>query len=132
MERIIVSLEEDTLPPRDLELPLEITVSELLQELSLAFGLRGEQEIFASPPERLLMPQETLAQAGLQDGARLFLRPRGSHRSFPVSAPPIPSSPAFGHGPLAGWRPLENLPVSSSPPSENPSRGFQWQRIDED
>lgn len=134
MERIIVTVEEASSPPRDLELPLDISADELVHELSLTLGWGSDREVFASPPGRVLSAQETLAQAGLQDGACLFLQPRGSGGVFrPSPSTPAwsPSSEALPAGPLTGWRPLPDFPPASSAPTA-PAGGVVWRQIDED
>jgi len=138
MERVIVSVQRGN-DEKDLEVPSDITVRALLQELSFAFGWEDRYNLEARPPGRLLRPEETLAQAGVWDGARLILvagksEGRGpgvdrGHRG-PQEKPPE-------QGPLQGWRPLD-LNLSSSTPSSSdetappPSGGFIWRRVDED
>ncbi|MFN3761979.1 MAG: EsaB/YukD family protein [Anaerolineae bacterium] len=131
MERVIVSLsrrrEEGEL---DLEVPADILVGTLTQEIALALGWGDRGEIYADPPGRILYPHETLAQAGVWDGARLLFQEQGY--GGPQRLP-------GGEGPVRGWRSLDlgeppissssHAPDTSSPP---PSGGFVWKRVDED
>jgi len=138
MERIIVSVQRRN-DEKDLEVPSDITVWTLLQELSFALGWEDGYSLEAHPPGRLLRPEETLAQAGVWDGARLIL----------VAGKSGGRGPGVDHGhrgpqeqppeqdPLQGWRPL-GLNLSSSTPSSSdtaappPSGGFVWRRVDDD
>ncbi len=131
MERVIVSLsrrrEEGEL---DLEVPADIPVGTLVQEIALALGWRDQGQIYADPPGRILYPYETLAQAGVWDGARLLFQEQGDG-----SPPRLPG----GEGPVQGWRPLDlgQPPISSSSPAPDTSSppssgGFVWKRVDED
>jgi hypothetical protein len=138
MERIIVSVQRGN-DEKDLEVPSDITVRALLQELSFALGWEDGYSLEAHPLGRLLRPEETLAQAGVWDGARLILVAGKSggigrgmdhgHRG-PQEQPP-------DQGPLRGWRSL-GLNLSTSTPSSSdeiappPSGGFVWRRVDED
>lgn len=139
MERVIVSLsqrgEEKEL---DLDVPVDTPLGALVQEIALALGWDTRSEIYADPPGRVLHPTETLAQAGVGDGARLFFQGQGSYAGPPAPPPSPPPSPG-GEGPVQGWRPLDlgQPPTSSSPhpfdaESPSPSGGFVWKQIDED
>ncbi len=132
MERIIVTLRSEDGQELDLEVPRDVCADDLVRELVLAFGLSGHFQVFADPPHRLLAPQETLAQAGVWDGARLTLTAGGRMpASHPVAVPP-PNIPTGG--PVAGWRPLDlgGQALPSAPNSTPPSGGFTWKQIDED
>ncbi len=136
MEHIIVSLRKEDGQELDLEVPREVRAADLVEELALSFGLSGAYyQIHADPPNRLLAPHETLAQAGVWDGARLTLTWGGHVPSAPssVAPPPAPNLPPVG-GPVAGWRPLDlgGQPPPSAPASPPSSGGFTWKRIDED
>lgn len=129
MERVIVSLSRRGEGRElDLEVPIDLPVGTLIQEIGLALGW-GEGEIYVDPPGRVLRPRETLAQAGVRDGARLLFQDVGSH-----GGPPPPE----GEGPLRGWKPLDmgQPPISSPPPTPDTSPpssgGFVWKRVDED
>jgi len=137
VERVIVSLiRRGEGKELDLEVPVDIPAGALVQEIALALGWDDCSEIYADPPGRVLQPSETLAQAGVWDGARLFLQPRGMAGG--PSSPPAPPAPG-GEGPVQGWRPLDlgqapgaSPPTPPGPPSPSPSGGFVWRRVDED
>lgn len=137
MERVIVSVKrKGDSQARDLEVPVEMTAEALVQEISLALGWGSGYEIYAVPPERVLSPHETLAQAGVWDGAWLVLQPAGSAPPGGFSPPPAPTPvPPDPRGPVRGWRPLGVAPPVAAPqetPSPPPSGGFTWRRVDED
>jgi hypothetical protein len=134
VETIIITLRKEDGQELDLEVPREVCAADLVEELALAFGLSGDFQVFAEPPNRMLAPHETLAQAGIWDGARLLLT-RGYRPPSPPPSPPPPAVPAGG--PVKGWKPLDlgsSLPSSSPSSSETPasSGGFVWKRVDED
>ncbi len=138
MERIIVTVQRRGESQEcDLELPADLSAEALVRELSLAWGWRESYEVYAQPPDRLLAPHETLAQARVWDGARLILHPSGMGRSAPqgaVSPPQASSAPSPPGGPVKGWRPLG---VTVGQPSVEPepppsSGGYTWKRVDED
>lgn len=134
METIIITLRKEDGQELDLEVPREVCAADLVQELALTFGLSGNFQVFADPPNRLLAPHETLAQASVWDGARLMLTSGGRMpASSPVAAPPPPPNVPPG-GPLGGWRPLDlgGQAPPSAPDSPPPSGGFTWKQIDED
>lgn len=59
----------------DLEVPVDVDVAGLARSAARAFGQTGEYQVDAVPPGRPLRPTETLAEAGVWDGAWLLLRP---------------------------------------------------------
>lgn len=137
MERVIVSISRPDQGELDLEVPVDLPVGVLVQELALALGWDARGELYADPPGRKLSPSETLAQAGIWDGARLLFQGPGSAGSTPPPPPPPP--PPAGEGPLRGWQPLDlgQAPTSSAPQTSGttspfPSGGFVWKRVDED
>lgn len=132
MERVLVSISRARDQEIDLDLPAEVTADTLVKELAFSLGWEDSLEVLIEPLGRVLGPSETLAQAGIQDGARLLLQPRGS------SAAPLAPSPS-PETPFQGWRPLFQTadPSASStpPPAElppSPSGGFIWKQVDED
>jgi len=132
MERIIVTIKcQDESQERDLELPADLSTEALVRELSLAWGWKDTYEIYAQPPERLLAPHETLAQAGVRDGARLIVQPSG--RRWSQGDVASSRTPPLG-GPVIGWRPLGvtagQPPAEPEPPPS--SGGYTWKRVDED
>jgi len=137
VEIIIVTLKKEDGQELDLEVPREVCAADLVQELALAFGLSGDFQVFAGPPNRLLAPHETLAQAGIWDGAHLLLTRGFCPPSPPPPPPPPPPPGAPAGGPVKGWNPLDlgsQLSSSSPSSSETPasSGGFVWKRVDED
>ncbi len=63
----------------DLELPADMAVARLVEMLARALEREDSirerpYEVEAHPPGRLLRPEETLGEAGVWDGAWLFLR----------------------------------------------------------
>ncbi len=130
---------------RDLEVPTGIPVADLKREICLALGWDANLEVYAAPPERVLSPVETLAQAGVRDGAFLVFHPQGTRPSYSLTisigpftessttpAPPTYSPPA--EGPVKGWRSLDGIPIPQSPEPPPPAKsgGFEWKRIDQD
>ena len=119
MESAIVTIQrEGEAWVQDIEVPLDMSASELAQQLALALGWPGDLEIYAVPPQRVLAPHETLAQAGVWDGARLIFRPssrggRGAGQTAPTSSPTTTAPPA---GPVSGWRPLDGPASPATPP----------------
>jgi hypothetical protein len=59
----------------DLELPVDVDAAGLARSAARAFGQSGAYQVDAIPPGRPLRPTETLAEAGVWDGAWLRLRP---------------------------------------------------------
>lgn len=138
MESVIVTVKrQGEAQVRDLEVPLDITVGELAQQMAAAFGWSSDYQVYAMPPERVLPPHETLIQSGVWDGAWLVFQPPGTPaRSGGLTAAPHPPAPAPqpDSPPLLGWIPL-GIPTSPNPPDEAPppsSGGFVWKQIDED
>lgn len=90
----------------DLELPAEIPAPALVGMLERALALPpGPPLHLVLEPHGALL-RETLASAGVLDGARLVLTPEPRHRA------------AAEEGPALGWRPL------SEP-------GYTWKRLEE-
>jgi hypothetical protein len=61
----------------DLELATHRPVADLAGSITEALGWEGTLEIFADPPGRELRAAESLAEAGVWDGAMLILRAPG-------------------------------------------------------
>lgn len=135
MEHVIVTVKrEGEAQVRDLEVPVEMNAETLVHEITLSLGWGGGYEIYAVPPERVLNPRETLAQAGVWDGAWLVFKPSGSAPKGGFSSTPTPVAPP-SIGPVGGWRPLDITPsptASQETPPPQPSGGFAWKRVDED
>jgi len=56
VETIIVTLRKEDGQELDLEVPREVCAADLVQELALTFGLSGNFQVFAEPPNRLIAP----------------------------------------------------------------------------
>jgi hypothetical protein len=137
VERIIITVKrQGESQEYDLELPADLSAEALVRELSLIWGWKEAYEVYAQPPGRLLAPHETLAQAGVWDGARLLLQPPDKGKLAPQRAAVSSQtpSPLTQEGPVVRWRPLgvaiEQPPAEpESPPS---SGGYTWKRVDQD
>jgi len=83
MLRVIVHVKrEGETKGRDLELPAEIPIEQWLPNLAMALkwpdpasGVSAWYQVQADPPGRELEPGETLAEAGVWDGATLLFTP---------------------------------------------------------
>lgn len=77
MQRVIVTvLPSEEAPGLDLELPAGQPVSLLLPQIARALELpEGSYRLESCPGGRPLAAEETLARAGIWDGAWLMLRP---------------------------------------------------------
>lgn len=142
MERVIVTVKgAHDVRGRDLEVPAEVEAVRLVLLLAQALQWDGTiggrsvpYTIYAEPPGRVLRPTETLADAGVWDGAQLILQPVGSETKPP---PPSVTGPVESvEGPLKGWRGL-GIPVpktheSPSPdgPADESRSGYVWRRLD--
>jgi hypothetical protein len=148
MERVVVTVKrQGEARVRDLEVPAEVEAGRLAELVAEALrwevdaaGQRLHYEIEAHPLGRTLQPGESLAAAGVWDGAWLVFRVpgggvpaggRSAQRSTPRGAG-VPGSP------VGGWRPLV-LPGDAdepAPPAANPAdevrreSGFVWKQID--
>jgi hypothetical protein len=137
MERMIVTLKRaDKDVTRDLELPADVPMAQLVPMLlqALRWPLNpgaplGGYGIEARPPGRTLSGDETLAQAGVWDGACLTLHPDPS-----VADGARFGTPAAGVQP--GWRRVDLPAQQELEPSQDrpqgPSKGFAWKQLDED
>ena len=79
MDRVIVTVKGAAAPhATEVEVPVTLPARELAPLLAGALGLAGGGaacRIEAFPPGRILDPEETLADAGVWDGAWLVLMP---------------------------------------------------------
>jgi hypothetical protein len=144
MERVIVTVQRSgEAQGIDLEMSTDLPVEAILQEIGLSLGWQGNLQAYADPPGRLLQPYESLAQAGVEEGAFLFLqyagRPLPESRFSSGTAAPAPGpGRSDTEGPVVGWRRLEGVSGDSggappsSPSSPPSSGGFVWKQIDED
>jgi hypothetical protein len=93
-ERVVVTVwHQGEAEARDLELPAEIPAAELAALVARALQWDGAFRIEVYPTGRVLTPYDTLAAAGVWDGAWLLFHP-----AQPQAAPAAP---------VVGWRPLE-------------------------
>lgn len=142
MERVIVTVKgAHETRGRDLEVPAEVEAVRLVSLLTQALQWDGAigggsvpYTIYAEPPGRVLRPTETLADAGVWDGAWLILQPVGSETKPPPQPVTGPIGPA--EGPVKGWKDL-GIPVpktqkSPSPdgPSDENRSGYVWKQLD--
>lgn len=130
MYRVIVTVKRiDEKRGRDLEVPAEIKVTRLAEMIAQALrwemGWNGKPmryQIEAQPLGRFLQPAESLASAGVWDGAWLVLHPEGSTQLAGIpredyqdqkARPPLSMA-----GPVTGWRSLGlDQPSNSDRPS---------------
>ncbi len=141
MERVIVTVKRaDREWMHDLELPADVPLAQmvpmLLQVLRWPFNPGaplGGYGVEARPPGRTLTAGETLAQAGIWDGAWLVLH----------ADPLLVDEARFGAdaaGAKTGWRrldaPVGERPLPTPAPEGEtpavPSGGFAWKRLDEE
>ncbi len=137
MEQVIVTVKrEGEMRVRDIELsagmPAQQFIAAIAQALGWdldAAGQRLTYEVEAIPPGRVLRPEESLAQAGVWDGAMLIFRPQAAWIDQPAGS-------GAAKGQTGSWRSLETPPASppTTPPAapSDSSSGFVWKRIDED
>lgn len=108
MESVIITVKrKGDLQGRDLEVPLDITAGDLLQEISRSLGWGDQYDIYVSPQERILGKQETLADAEVWDGSTLVFQ---SHQKTSVSVPssmPSNTGSHLGSNPVGSWRSLK-------------------------
>lgn len=143
MQRVIVTVKrQGEARVRDLEVPAEVEAGRLAEMIARALHWDSDQagqpiqyEIMAEPPGRTLHTQESLADAGVWDGAWLVFQPPGGAPSPRPSPPPFPQpSPSPGQGPVTDWRPVGiDLPAGSEPEREDtrPEKsGFVWKQVD--
>lgn len=142
MERVIVTVKgAHETRGRDLEVPAEVEAVRLVSLLAQALQWDGAiggrsvpYTIYAEPPGRVLRPTETLADAGVWDGAWLILQPVGTETKPPPS--PVPGHIGSAEGPVRAWKDL-GIPVPTaqepSPPDGQPGEsrsGYVWKRLD--
>lgn len=115
-ERVIVTVQrQGEREVRDLEVPADVPSGQLAKMIARALswdtrpeGQQPSYKIEAYPPGRILLLQESLAEAGVWDGAWLVIRTDGASPSAsptPVaSIPPasLTSFPAYSVPPVSG------------------------------
>jgi len=149
MQRVIVTVKrQNEARVHDLEVPAEMPAKELAQTIARALnwdinlpGVVPQYQIEAhvsGKPGKVLQPDETLAGAGVWDGAWLVLQTAGSPRG-PASEPMSGTVPTGtvppASGPVVGWRPLGiDLPGKtdqSADQNETPRPpGAGWKQLD--
>jgi hypothetical protein len=70
----------------DFALATDRPVEELATIIARALGWDGRFEVFADPPGRLLQSRETLADAGVWDGAAMVMHTPGAAESVASSS----------------------------------------------
>ena len=144
MDRITVTVRrKDGAQEHDLEVSSEVSAKRLAELVARALHWDSdapdavEYEIVAEPPGRALDPGESLADAGVWDGARLvFQLPSEEPAARAESAASARSPAADNDQPINGWRPLDiPLPTDAEPPegtaSDKPgTTGFVWKQVD--
>ncbi|MEW6573236.1 MAG: FHA domain-containing protein [Bacillota bacterium] len=114
-ERVIVTVQrQGEREVRDLEVPADVPSGQLAKMIAHALswdtrpeGQQPSYKIEAYPPGRVLLLQESLAEAGVWDGAWLVIRTDGA--SPPASPTPVASIPPAPFPPTS-------FPVYSGPP----------------
>jgi len=123
MDLVIVTVKrENEARVRDLEVPADMPSAQLASLIAEWCGWNQDPggkpvryEIHSTPPDRILAPDETLAQAQAWDGAWLVLKP---DRGITQQATPSPGVPA--------------KPSPSPIPGPTPGKGYKFVKIDED
>ena len=137
MTRVIVTVKHrDEKQGRDLELPADFQAGRLAVLVARALNWESDAaakfvayDIEARPLGRLLRPDESLASAGVGDGAWLVLHPAGA-------IAPNDAAQADAHksadNPLKGWLPLGiDLLGGSEDLEPRPEQsGFTWKQLD--
>lgn len=133
MESVIVSVKRaDVDWSWDLEVPAELPLSKLalLIARALRWAVAEDQplsgyQVEAQPPHRPLGPHDTLAGAGVWDGAWLTFFPGPAVLERPEIEPEA-------EGPSRGWRRLDGAASPQpEPAAPKPSGGFAWKQVDE-
>ncbi len=149
MQRVIVTVKrQNEARVRDLEVPADLPAEQLAATIARALnwdanlsGALTQYRIEAHLPGKagaILQPDETLASAGVWDGAWLVFVPPGAAAAAAVREPaqqPAPASPrAAPAGPVAGWRSLgidvPNPANAGGEATEPPQPGFEWKQLD--
>jgi WXG100 protein secretion system (Wss), protein YukD len=147
MQRVIVTVQRnDEARGRDLEAPAELPAVRLAELIvqALRWPVNSPHgpityQIEAHPPGRALRGDETLADVGAWDGARLVLAPEATPAGYrwrrlggPLEADaPATAGPAAPDPPGRSDSPTQASPLPAAPePDEPPSRGFVWKQLD--
>lgn len=143
MERVIVTVKRPDLERTwDLEVPSTLESMRLADMIIKAMHWTGDSDdqlvqyaLAADPPGRRLAPAETLAEAGVWDGACLTLEPADTNvdelRREDADAH---KSDDVCQGPVIGWVGLEN-PLSGEPgrgqeKGDSDHGRFEWKQLD--
>lgn len=141
MERAIVTVKyptDDTIC--DLEVPVTVAAQRLTELVveGLHWDTRVAYQIWVEPPGRKLNPQETLAQAGVWDGAQLTFYPQTLVPPSPPKAPNVPTAPDRPpqDGPVLRWRDILDGDTVVETVGEDdqeeakPDTGYVWKQLD--
>ncbi len=133
MENVIVSVKRaDVDWSWDLEVPAEVPMSRLAPLIARALRWAvaedqpmGGYQVESQTPTRPLAPQDTLAGAGVWDGAWLTFYPGPLVTERPEIELPTDS-------PSRGWRRLDgpSAPDSAPPAPPKTEGGFAWKKVD--
>lgn len=131
MAKIIVSvLFEGSNQLRDFEVPNDLTVSELLKKLAFAFPEMRSQgkwvgfQLIAAEQSEILEGNRTLEQAGVWDGAVLFIHP------YKIVQKPRESVHREKESPLVGWKALGTFYGEKKASKVRSTTKFVWKRLD--
>jgi len=147
VERAIVTVKRyQETQVRDLDIPIELRSVQLAEVVANA--LRWDQDqsgtsvkfnIEVYPPGRMLNEQETLASAGVVDGAWLTFVPKGvSIKDQKGQSPANPPKSQTPETPVASWRSLEinnqveggEFDQSTASAEDQEDNPFVWKEID--
>ena len=148
MQRVIVTLNCQTKGEAlDLEVPSDVESKQLADMIAHALrwkehseGQQAEYEIKAEPPGRVLAPEETLAEAGVWDGAHLSIQFEGSDANAVTTEEPSRCEQPDGDGIVKRWRSIgwrSEEAVDPPPQSEAAAETststedrFAWKQLD--
>ncbi len=149
MQRVVVSVKRyDESEERDLDLPVQVAASKLVELIAggMEWGPKVVYyEIWVNLLGRVLRHNETLAEAGVWDGAYLVLQPEGYRPSAVVRMPPFPTAvssgvstpppsvsapiPAGSGGVVINWGGTASEQSVQSD-TESSSASFVWKQLD--
>jgi hypothetical protein len=142
VQSVIVTVKHrDQADARDLEVPADVEIAGLAGLLAATFGWDQDRpgrpvhyQIAAHPLGRTLRPEESLAAAGVWDGAWLMFEPIGTGAFAPGPLVALTGDQPAG-GPVTGWRALGGaasaVGSSATPAGADPGVGFVWNQLDD-
>jgi uncharacterized ubiquitin-like protein YukD len=148
MQRVIVTVEcQERAKVLDLEVPSDVESKRLADMIAHALrwqvrseGPQAEYEIKAEPPGRVLAPEETLAEAGVWDGAYLTIQFEGSEAGDVTTEEQSRCEKPDGDGVVKRWRPIgwpseEDIDVppqseAAAETSTSTEGRFVWKQLD--